>query len=107
MGVYETVLVVAIIFLLAAWNLPNKGSKFGRGLEEFKKACDQVSEEFHDPMRLQPTLRNERGSSQFILWLAQGFGVGRIPFAPGTFGSLVGLVWFATAADVARYVKTQ
>jgi phosphatidylglycerophosphatase A len=31
----------------------------------------------------------------FILWLAQGFGVGRIPFAPGTFGSLVGLPWFA------------
>lgn len=32
--------------------------------------------------------------SRFILWLAQGFGVGRIPFAPGTFGSLVGLMWF-------------
>lgn len=29
-----------------------------------------------------------------ILWLAQGFGVGRIPFAPGTFGSVVGLAWF-------------
>jgi len=32
--------------------------------------------------------------SKFILWLAQGFGAGRIPFAPGTFGSVVGLVWF-------------
>lgn len=31
----------------------------------------------------------------FILWLAQGFGVGKIPFAPGTFGSAVGLLWFA------------
>ncbi len=30
-----------------------------------------------------------------ILWLAQGFGVGRIPFAPGTFGSVVGLLWTA------------
>jgi len=30
----------------------------------------------------------------FTLWFAQGFGVGRIPFAPGTFGSLVGLLWF-------------
>lgn len=28
------------------------------------------------------------------LWLAQGFGVGRIPVAPGTFGSGVGLLWF-------------
>jgi phosphatidylglycerophosphatase A len=31
----------------------------------------------------------------FILWLAQGFGSGRIPFGPGTFGSIVGLFWFA------------
>jgi phosphatidylglycerophosphatase A len=29
------------------------------------------------------------------LWIGQGFGVGRIPVAPGTFGSLVGLLWFA------------
>jgi phosphatidylglycerophosphatase A len=29
------------------------------------------------------------------LWVAQGFGVGRIPFAPGTFGSVVGLAWCA------------
>jgi phosphatidylglycerophosphatase A len=29
------------------------------------------------------------------LWLAQGFGIGRIPVAPGTFGSIVGLLWFA------------
>jgi phosphatidylglycerophosphatase A len=28
------------------------------------------------------------------LWVAQGFGVGRIPVAPGTFGSVVGLLWF-------------
>ncbi len=31
----------------------------------------------------------------FLLWLAQGFGVGRIPIAPGTFGSVVGFAWFA------------
>lgn len=30
----------------------------------------------------------------FLLWLAQGFGIGRIPVAPGTFGSVVGLLWF-------------
>lgn len=30
-----------------------------------------------------------------LLWIAQGFGVGRISFAPGTFGSLLGLLWFA------------
>jgi len=32
---------------------------------------------------------------KFLLWIAQGFGIGRIPFAPGTFGSLLGLLWFA------------
>jgi len=29
----------------------------------------------------------------FALWVAQGFGVGGIPWAPGTFGSVVGLAW--------------
>ena len=29
------------------------------------------------------------------LWIAQGFGIGRIPFAPGTFGSVLGIGWFA------------
>ncbi|HYV27209.1 MAG TPA: phosphatidylglycerophosphatase A [Candidatus Eisenbacteria bacterium] len=29
-----------------------------------------------------------------ILLIAQGFGAGKMPFAPGTFGSLVGLIWF-------------
>jgi len=30
-----------------------------------------------------------------VLWLARGFGVGRIPIAPGTFGSMVGVLWYA------------
>src|SRR5688500_17470891 len=29
------------------------------------------------------------------LWLAQGFGIGRVPVAPGTFGSLLGVLWMA------------
>jgi phosphatidylglycerophosphatase A len=33
--------------------------------------------------------------SRFVLGLAQGFCIGRIPVAPGLFGSLLGLVWFA------------
>ena len=31
----------------------------------------------------------------FLLFVAQGFGIGRIPVAPGTFGSMVGFAWFA------------
>lgn len=33
-----------------------------------------------------------------VLWLAQGFGAGRVPLAPGTFGSLIGVVWFLLLA---------
>jgi phosphatidylglycerophosphatase A len=32
------------------------------------------------------------------LWLAEGFGVGRVPLAPGTFGSVVGVVWMLALA---------
>jgi phosphatidylglycerophosphatase A len=34
-----------------------------------------------------------------LLWIAQGFGVGRIPFAPGTFGSLLGILLFLLLAQ--------
>ena len=33
--------------------------------------------------------------NSLVLWLAQGFGIGRMPFAPGLFGSVIGLAWFA------------
>ncbi len=32
---------------------------------------------------------------KLLLWAAQGFGVGWIPFAPGTFGSILGFGWLA------------
>jgi phosphatidylglycerophosphatase A len=38
---------------------------------------------------------NPPTASRMALWVAQGFGVGRVPVAPGTFGSVVGLAWFA------------
>jgi phosphatidylglycerophosphatase A len=34
-------------------------------------------------------------SRSFVLWIAQGLGIGRVPKAPGTFGSILGLGWFA------------
>jgi len=33
--------------------------------------------------------------NNFVLLVAQGFGLGRIPYAPGTWGSVLGLAWFA------------
>ncbi len=38
--------------------------------------------------------------SNFVLWLAQGFGVGGVPFAPGALGSPIGLLWFAAMLAV-------
>jgi len=34
-----------------------------------------------------------RRPRSLIVWVAQGFGAGRIPVAPGTFGSVVGVGW--------------
>lgn len=33
--------------------------------------------------------------NRFLLFLARGFGIGQVPIAPGTFGSLAGMLWFA------------
>jgi phosphatidylglycerophosphatase A len=38
-----------------------------------------------------------------VVWLAQGFGLGRIPWAPGTFGSVLGLAWFAVLLLIAQW----
>ncbi|MBU6399615.1 MAG: phosphatidylglycerophosphatase A [Verrucomicrobia bacterium] len=37
------------------------------------------------------------------LWLAQGLGLGRLPCAPGTWGSLAGLGWFALLSATASF----
>ena len=41
------------------------------------------------------SMSEQRRSDQVILFLGQGLGLGRIPFAPGTVGTLPGLllVW--------------
>ena len=33
-------------------------------------------------------------TSKLATWIAQGFGIGKVPFAPGTFGSFLGFGWF-------------
>lgn len=34
------------------------------------------------------------GTDRFLVFLARGFGIGNVPVAPGTFGSVLGLFWF-------------
>ena len=54
-------------------------------------------------LQLPPTGPNPQPGSRWLLWLAQGFGVGRIPIAPGTFGSVVGVVWFGLLLATGRW----
>ncbi len=42
-------------------------------------------------------------AKDLLLTITQGFGVGRIPFAPGTFGSLVGLLWFTLLVSTGNF----
>jgi phosphatidylglycerophosphatase A len=72
-----------------------------RGMEEFIKATREVADEIHHatglpslPSNVQPD-ENAARRDELSLWLAQGFDIGRIPVAPGTFGSLLGVLWFA------------
>lgn len=90
MGLWEIVLIVAVLLLFAGSRFPGLRQGLWRGVEEFEKASGEVLREFG----LQ-TAPHEIGlKERLTVWLAQGFGVGRIPFAPGTFGSFVGLIWF-------------
>jgi len=72
---WEIVLILAVVLILfGAKKLPELAR--GEPSDETEKTLRTLTE-------------------SLTLWLAQGFGVGRIPFGPGTFGSLVGLIWFA------------
>ena len=43
-----------------------------------------------------PDPRKPQGTwDRFGTWVAEGFGVGWIPLAPGTFGSILGIAWAA------------
>jgi len=50
---------------------------------------------FSTGLLLRPAVRtSHHAASEFVLWVAQGFGIGRVPWAPGTFGSILGIGWF-------------
>ena len=101
-GGWEVVLILAVLLtLFGAKRLPELMDGLRRGMEEFIKATRDVNEEIHLALglpswqtRLAPD-ENTARRDEISLWIAQGFDVGRIPFAPGTFGSLVGVLWFA------------
>ena len=98
-GGWELMLVVAIcLILFGARKLPEMSKGLRDGIGEFLKATREVNRDMADALSVEqadPDEKKQGRSDEFLLWLAQGFDVGRIPWAPGTFGSLVGLLWFA------------
>jgi phosphatidylglycerophosphatase A len=95
---WEIVLIVAIVLiLLGATHLPGRRDGLKRGFDEFRKASKEAHDEIREAINpgISPKESRRIARMSFVLWLSQGLGIGRIPFGPGTFGSLAGLIWFA------------
>ena len=104
----ELVLMLSIILILfAARKIPDLARGLGQGVDEFFKSMSDVADKDQresgvvyeaitpDSRTAEFTFRTQdENDSSLLLFVAQGFGVGRIPFVPGTFGSLVGVLWF-------------
>jgi len=103
LGGWEIFLILAIVLIFfGARKFPGLTKGLGEGVGGFKRAVQSILDELgRDPKFRQPDYSGEPGEQQtkktnpIVLFVAQGFGVGRIPFAPGTFGSFLGLLWFA------------
>ena len=94
LGGWEWILVLAVMLILfGAKKLPELFNGLGQGWREFLKATDEVTSEIRQATEQDSEERKPTFSVR--LFVAQGLGVGLIPFAPGTFGSFLGLVWFA------------
>jgi len=108
LGGWEIVLILAIgLVLVGAKKLPEISQGLGRGIWEFTKSAEDALQEKESGLVYEaltvdnrtaefvyPEKESPNESREMILSLAQGFGIGRIPFAPGTFGSLLGIGWF-------------
>lgn len=104
-------LLVVVLILFGANKLPELWRGLGAGIKEFFKATRDVQEDLRNAMGGEPPDETEAGMRRkpepkiirwLVVWLAQGFGIGRIPWAPGTFGSVLGLGWFAVLLLIAQ-----
>src|SRR5678816_2997612 len=81
----------------SAFRLSRHGRAMGRSLHSDGSVARSLSHvAFRRVLHVaqSPPVYPRRRMNAVVLWVAQGFGAGRIPFAPGTFGSLVGILWF-------------
>jgi len=95
-GGWMILLILAeILILFGAKNFPDLTRGFGKGLEEFKKETGEIVQELRDGVAEDTEPKKPGALDSLLVWMAWGFDIGRIPCAPGTFGSLMGLLWFA------------
>jgi len=95
---WEILLILAVVLIVfgarCCWpprdHLKRLKDGLKQGIDEFGKASDEVNRKATMEER-----GGEDGRFSFKVFIAQGFGIGLVPFAPGTFGSFVGLLWFA------------
>jgi phosphatidylglycerophosphatase A len=111
-GGWEVILILMVLLILFLasrrkdfddfWRaLEDLVKALGRGITEFRNASDVIMHEIQNAIGKSP--QEDALKFSVRLFVAQGFGVGRIPFAPGTFGSFVGLAWFATLVATGNF----
>ena len=118
---WEVILILAVVLILfGAKHLPDIASRLG-GEIMFRSASEKEREELErrppeSGVVFEALTHNNRsaefihprevdldGHRDIVLFVAQGFGIGKISFAPGTFGSLAGLVWLAALVATTRF----
>jgi phosphatidylglycerophosphatase A len=108
-------IAIVVLILFGVKQVPELLAGVKRGGREFLQAATDVHQELrpketglvaealtHDNQSAEflpgtpeenEVVKAEDLKSKLIVWVAQGFGIGRIPFAPGTWGSVLGVAW--------------
>ena len=104
-GGWEVVLILAILLILiSAKSWPDLWKGLGKGMKEFRRASEDITEEIRHVVGAEPRAPgNTNHWDELKLFIAQGFSVGRSPFAPGTFGTLIGFAWFALLVAMGNF----
>lgn len=104
-GGWELILILLVVVILVGFGwkgFPPLIDGMAQGIREFIKAAKQVCSEIRDTPRVNAD-GEQRSRFSFRVFIAQGFGIGRIPFAPGTFGSIAGLLWLALLVSTGSF----
>jgi phosphatidylglycerophosphatase A len=93
-------LLLWILFLAASGNFR---TGFGGNPADIKETLKEKAAELIEKTKAEAPAPSIRKRLRITVWLAQGFGIGRIPLAPGTFGSVLGVAWFALLLSEANW----